>query len=92
MPIIIFSKDVQSILGSVTNVGALIAWDGELEADRIDITKWVFSDGRRFYEITKLFNHPRFKLWQFMKTPRFKQSYIRETYIQFDFVLYILLL
>lgn len=48
------SKDVHQIIQSIKSDEPLSAWDGHSEADRLSITKLIFSTDRRFYEITRL--------------------------------------
>ncbi|ODV95239.1 hypothetical protein PACTADRAFT_49987 [Pachysolen tannophilus NRRL Y-2460] len=48
------ARDINQILQSLNDVEPISSWDGQAEADRINITKLIFSEDRRFYEVTKL--------------------------------------
>lgn len=53
-------KDINAILGAVLDKNdTVVAWDGQLEADRINITKLIFDYDRRYYEITTLLHQTR---------------------------------
>lgn len=53
-------KDYHSILGALTDKNdSMVAWDGQSEADRINVTKLLFDKDRRFYEITTLLHQTR---------------------------------
>lgn len=47
-------KSVKQIVSELSNNESLNAWDGQAEADKFHVTKLLFSDDRRFYEVTKL--------------------------------------
>ncbi|QFZ29125.1 putative Negative regulator of mitosis [Clavispora lusitaniae] len=56
----ISGKDSSLIVNSIFSKSEnLIAWDGQSEADRIRVTKLIFDQDRRFYEITKLLHQTR---------------------------------
>ncbi|KAI0464771.1 hypothetical protein LJB42_002396 [Komagataella kurtzmanii] len=48
------SRDVHQILQALNEHDVLTAWDGQLEADRMHTTRKIFSEDRRFHEITRL--------------------------------------
>ncbi|ANZ73130.1 BA75_01055T0 [Komagataella pastoris] len=48
------SRDVHQILQALNEHEVLTAWDGQLEADRMHTTRRIFSEDRRFHEITRL--------------------------------------
>ncbi|KAH3661540.1 hypothetical protein OGAPHI_006388 [Ogataea philodendri] len=52
-------KDMTQILKFVNDNEAISAWDGQAEADRLQVTKLIFSEDRRFYELTKLLQTSR---------------------------------
>lgn len=53
-------RDANSIISSIFNKGdSLVAWDGESEADLIRITKLIFDQDRRYYEITSLLHQSK---------------------------------
>lgn len=53
-------KDADLIVGDIfSGADNFIAWDGQSEADRIQVTKLIFDKDRRFYEITKLLHQTR---------------------------------
>lgn len=47
-------KSTKQIVSELFNNEALTAWDGQAEADKFLVTKLLFSNDRRFYEVTKL--------------------------------------
>lgn len=54
------TKDANLIVGGIfSKSDNFIAWDGQSEADRIQVTKLIFDKDRRFYEITKLLHQTR---------------------------------
>lgn len=56
-------KEVSAILGNLLDKSeSVVAWDGQLEADRINITKLIFDYDRRYYEITMLLHQTRTQL------------------------------
>lgn len=53
-------KSVTQVLHNVLDPNECIeAWDGQLEADRIEITKLIFDYDRRYYEITTLLHQTK---------------------------------
>lgn len=48
------SKDIKSVINGLAEVDQLLAWDGQTESDRIQVSKLIFSSDRRFYEASKL--------------------------------------
>lgn len=53
-------KHYQNIINLLTDKGdSMVAWDGQSEADRINVTKLIFDKDRRFYEITTLLHQTR---------------------------------
>lgn len=52
-------RDANSILSDIFRGDDLIAWDGEAEADLIHITKLIFDQDRRYYEITSLLHQTK---------------------------------
>lgn len=53
-------KDINAILGPILDKhDTVVAWDGQLEADRINVTKLIFDYDRRYYEITTLLHQTR---------------------------------
>ena len=48
------SKGIKDILSELSNNEVLSAWDGQAEADKFHVTRLIFSQDRRFYELTKL--------------------------------------
>lgn len=53
-------RDARSLLGSVASgTDSFLPWDGQSEADRIQITKLIFDKDRRYYEITSLLHQTR---------------------------------
>lgn len=54
------AKDANLIVSGIfSKAENFIAWDGQSEADRIQVTKLIFDKDRRFYEITKLLHQTR---------------------------------
>lgn len=54
------TKDINYILASVFDKNeSVVAWDGQSEADRINITKLIFDYDRRYYEITTLLHQTK---------------------------------
>lgn len=47
-------RDIKQILNGLTDTDNLLAWDGQSEIDRIQISKLIFSEDRRFYEASIL--------------------------------------
>lgn len=55
-----FVKDMNHILFNILDKNdSVIAWDGQSEADRINVTKLVFDQDRRYYEITTILHQTR---------------------------------
>lgn len=53
-------RDAHAVLNSVTHANdSFLPWDGQSEADRIQITKLIFDKDRRYYEITSLLHQTR---------------------------------
>ncbi|CDK24204.1 unnamed protein product [Kuraishia capsulata CBS 1993] len=52
-------KDVHQLLQSGPELESVLAWDNQAEADRLAVTKLIFSEDRRFYEITRLLQSSR---------------------------------
>lgn len=53
-------RDANAIVSSLlTKNDNFVAWDGQLEADRISITKLMYDKDRRYYEITSLLHQTR---------------------------------
>lgn len=48
------AKGIKEILSELSNNEVLSAWDGQAEADKFHVTRLIFSQDRRFYELTKL--------------------------------------
>ncbi|TID29697.1 hypothetical protein CANINC_001710 [Pichia inconspicua] len=48
------AKPTTQIVSESFNNEYLSAWDGQAEADKFHVTRLLFSDDRRFYEVTKL--------------------------------------
>ncbi|GMM33910.1 anaphase promoting complex subunit 1 [Saccharomycopsis crataegensis] len=48
------NKDVNQVIQSIKNDDPIGAWDGQSEAEKLHITKLIFSEDRRYYEITKI--------------------------------------
>lgn len=48
------SKTMKEILSQLSTNEVLNAWDGQAEADKFHVTRLIFSQDRRFYELTKL--------------------------------------
>ncbi|ODV83045.1 hypothetical protein CANARDRAFT_30387 [[Candida] arabinofermentans NRRL YB-2248] len=47
-------KEMSQILKFVNDNEAITAWDGQAEADKFHVTKLIFHEDRRFYELTRL--------------------------------------
>lgn len=55
-----FVKEMNHILFNILEKSdSVIAWDGQSEADRINVTKLVFDQDRRYYEITTLLHQTK---------------------------------
>lgn len=52
-------RDANSIISDIFKGDSLVAWDGESEADLIQITKLIFDQDRRYFEITSLLHQTR---------------------------------
>ncbi|KAG7866802.1 hypothetical protein KL918_002997 [Ogataea parapolymorpha] len=52
-------KDMMQILKFVNDHESISAWDGQAEADRFQVTKLIYHEDRRFYELTKLLQTSR---------------------------------
>lgn len=53
-------RDVNNIVANILDKNDyVVAWDGQSEADRINITKLIFDQDRRYYEITTLLHQTR---------------------------------
>lgn len=50
----VISKSTKDILSELSHNEVLNAWDGQAEADKFHVTRLIFSQDRRFYELTKL--------------------------------------
>jgi len=48
------AKEMPEIIKYVNNNAVLSPWDDQAEADRFHVTRLIFSDDRRFYEVTRL--------------------------------------
>lgn len=48
------SKTMDEILSQLSSNEVLNAWDSQAEADKFHVTRLIFSQDRRFYELTKL--------------------------------------
>lgn len=48
------SKSMKEIIDQLSSNEVLNAWDGEAEADKFYVTRLIFSQDRRFYELTRL--------------------------------------
>lgn len=53
------TRDMKAIIAGLADVDHLIAWDGQTESDRIQVSKLIFSSDRRFYEASKLLQSSR---------------------------------
>lgn len=54
------TKDINYILANIFDKNeSVVAWDGQSEADRINITKLIFDYDRRYYEITTLLHQTK---------------------------------
>jgi anaphase-promoting complex subunit 1 len=47
-------KSTKDMISDLSNNEVLNAWDGQAEADKFHVTRLIFSEDRRFYELTKL--------------------------------------
>lgn len=48
------AREIRSILHDTSEQDSSNPWDGQSEADKISITRLIFSEDRRFYEVSKL--------------------------------------
>ncbi|QPG73328.1 hypothetical protein FOA43_000638 [Brettanomyces nanus] len=53
------AKEMPQILKYVNDNEVLSAWDGQAEADKFHVTRLIFSEDRRFYEVTRLLQTSR---------------------------------
>lgn len=52
---------------------SLTAWDGQSEADRIAISRLIFSEDRRFYEVSKLLQSSRVQVATLIPSPSWSE-------------------
>lgn len=62
------AKDMPEIIKYVNNSTVLSPWDDQAEADRFHVTRLIFSDDRRFYEVTRLLQSSKVQTG-FLKLP-----------------------
>ncbi|ODQ64815.1 hypothetical protein NADFUDRAFT_66873 [Nadsonia fulvescens var. elongata DSM 6958] len=62
-------RDMHTIVSSTMDLEYLMAWDGQTEADRIAIAKLIFSEDRRFYEVSKLLQSSKLQSATYNPTP-----------------------
>ncbi|KAA8908811.1 hypothetical protein TRICI_004739 [Trichomonascus ciferrii] len=62
-------KDIRTITQSVQEQDTLSAWDGQSEADRLAISRLIFSEDRRFYEVSKLLQSSRVQIATLIPSP-----------------------
>ncbi|VEU20935.1 DEKNAAC101822 [Brettanomyces naardenensis] len=62
------AKEMTQILKYVNNNDVLSAWDGQAEADKFHVTRLIFSEDRRFYEVTRLLQTSKVQT-SFLKLP-----------------------
>lgn len=63
------AKDIRTITQSVLEQDSLSAWDGQSEADRLAISRLIFNEDRRFYEVSKLLQSSRVQVATLIPSP-----------------------
>ena len=53
------SRDAHAVLGGAHVAENFLPWDGQAEADRVQVTRLIFDRDRRYYEITSLLHQTR---------------------------------
>ena len=77
-------KEIKSIIQGVMEEGSLTAWDGESEADRINISRLLFSIDRRIYEVSTMLQTSRTQECVFITSGN--QSETEQMVMQQEFV------
>lgn len=68
------ARDVKAIIAGLSDIDQLIAWDGQTEADRIQISKLIFSKDRRFYEASKLLQSSKPQVLTLIQSPDWSET------------------
>lgn len=66
-------RDIKQILNGLTDSDHLLAWDGQSEIDRIQISKLIFSEDRRFYEASILLQSSKPQLITLVPSPQWSE-------------------
>lgn len=69
IPISDNSKDVKTIVAGLADNDQLIAWDGQSESERIQVSKLIFSADRRFYEASRLLQSSKPQILTLVPSP-----------------------
>lgn len=67
-------RDVKAIVAGLADIDHLIAWDGQTEAERIQVSKLIFSSDRRFYEASKLVQSSKPQVLTLIPSPDWSET------------------